>query len=1058
MHPANELTKTMVKNENWKTGDGNSNTTEIFKDKEGRTVMSRTYGSSIVGGVATNVWHETYSVYDQYGNVTFVIPPKADGAITPTVLDNMCYQYKYDYRNRVIEKRVPGKQWEFMIYDKLNRLVASGPALSPFTDSSLISTFGWLVVKFDVFNRPILTGWMTGTATSSGRSTLQSSYTTATVFSETKSTPTPINGVSFNYTNTALPTSGYHVLTVKYYDDYNTNLTFTPAISYTTSVTPQPAYYNNTTGTLPKGLPTVSWVRVPETTTLYKAETNYILYDNKARAVRNFSNNYLGGFTQVDSQLQTMTGRVNYTLTTHKRVSASTIVTIRDDYSYTNQDRLYTHTHKIDLNPTQLLVKNDYDELGKIITKRVGGTDTTGATSLQKVDYSYNIRGWLLGINNVLNLTEGSNPIDLFAFKINYNTVENTIGNTIFPQYNGNIAEVSWRTNKDNIRRRYGYEYDQLNRLKNAVYQKPDATTVVTNSYNESTTYDKNGNIMSLLRNGDLDSETTTIAIDNLAYSYDPAKQNQLMKVFDSSNHPAGFKDDSDGVTDPVDDYGYDANGNMTTDQNKNITTPIIYNHLNLPLKIVFNNDVNTRIEYLYNAVGEKLKKVVYEYCSTCSGGIKVTTTDYLNGFLYTNAILSYFPQAEGYVNNTVVSGANTYNYVFNYTDHLGNVRVSYTWNTATSSLKILEENQYYPFGMKHGKYNVEQYVFVDYNNNGYNTGIVGKSSNTRALYQEKFNGQEYQDELSLNVTAMDFRQYDNAIGRFSNIDLLTDNSPSLTPYHFGNNNPNYWVDPTGLETSTYASTTDLIRDLWNNTPVGGIGIASNSGGGGFNTAYFDTNNTGGGPFSSLAGFSWAGSYIGANGVFYANFGNGNYSGYKYKPGYAYASFDSEYGLAGMTIVNASWEKVGEIQTAGFGDNKGYFSTLGLIFSSAGTYGQYKYLNGTYVQNSGKLGSFLGRTFKRLSANAKSEFVFAENLKSINALGNIVAGGAIAYDILDDGNIKASTVLNASLLTLSILFPPTAGVILAYGIADYFFDISGKIDNNVGQIKTGLYE
>ena len=47
----------------------------------------------------------------------------------------------------------------------------------------------------------------------------------------------------------------------------------------------------------------------------------------------------------------------------------------------------------------------------------------------------------------------------------------------------------------------------------------------------------------------------------------------------------------------------------------------------------------------------------------------------------------------------------------------------------------------------------------------------------------------------------MDFRQYDNALGRFSSIDLLAENSLSMTPYHFGNNNPNYWADPSGLDT-----------------------------------------------------------------------------------------------------------------------------------------------------------------------------------------------------------------------------------------------------------------
>ncbi|MCO6176477.1 hypothetical protein NHF50_15615, partial [Flavobacterium sp. NRK F10] len=59
-----------------------------------------------------------------------------------------------------------------------------------------------------------------------------------------------------------------------------------------------------------------------------------------------------------------------------------------------------------------------YDELGQLISKNVGGTDVTGATALQTVDYTYNIRGWLTNINDVNNIMTGN---DLFNFKIDYN-------------------------------------------------------------------------------------------------------------------------------------------------------------------------------------------------------------------------------------------------------------------------------------------------------------------------------------------------------------------------------------------------------------------------------------------------------------------------------------------------------------------------------------------------------------------------------------------------------------------------------------------------------------
>ncbi|KAF2343142.1 RHS repeat-associated core domain-containing protein, partial [Flavobacterium tistrianum] len=140
------------------------------------------------------------------------------------------------------------------------------------------------------------------------------------------------------------------------------------------------------------------------------------------------------------------------------------------------------------------------------------------------------------------------------------------------------------------------------------------------------------------------------------------------------------------------DDYSYDDNGNMIADKNKNITD-ISYNHLNLPKKITFGTTGS--IEYFYNASGQKLKKAVTE-------GTVTAVTDYLGGYQYKDNVLEFFPTAEGYVKNT----AGALSYVFQYKDHLGNVRVSYAKNPTTQVLEIIEENNYYPFGLKHKAYN----------------------------------------------------------------------------------------------------------------------------------------------------------------------------------------------------------------------------------------------------------------------------------------------------------------------------------------------------------------
>ena len=177
------------------------------------------------------------------------------------------------------------------------------------------------------------------------------------------------------------------------------------------------------------------------------------------------------------------------------------------------------------------------------------------------------------------------------------------------------------------------------------------------------------------------------------------------------------------------------------------------------------------------------------------------TITDYQSGFQYENGKLLFFPTSEGYVNH--VGGS--FNYVYNYTDHLGNIRLSYTKDLENPEvLRILEENHYYPFGLKHNNYNNDKKEFKKEETQT-PLGLVEqlKIKTPPAMkgldYQYKYNGKEWQDELGLNVTAMDFRMYDNALGRFSSIDKMADIMPSLSPYRFAFNNPVIWSDPSGL-------------------------------------------------------------------------------------------------------------------------------------------------------------------------------------------------------------------------------------------------------------------
>ncbi|MCD0464144.1 DUF6443 domain-containing protein [Flavobacterium sp. ENC] len=813
-YAAGQLYKTVTYDENTAAplSELNGSTVE-FKNKEGQVVLKRTYGT--VGTGTTNEKHDTYYVYDAYGNLTYVVPPKATDLIgaptglqadvtsssqvpagtslpliasnsirllpgfqfkaqagstfsavidngNQTILDNLCYQYKYDYRNRMVEKKLPGKQWEFIVYDKLDRPVAIGPANSPFSD---LTSVGWLITKYDAFNRPILTAWLPATVTNATRNTVQTNQNNNSAnFSETKTataTNTTIKGVDFRYSNVAWPTADYHVLTVNYYDDYN--FPNTPVMETSVANGDQLVYYNNTTQK-PKGLATATWTRVPDASTDYKNEQTYTFYDEKARPVRSYTKNFLGGYTYTDSKLDSFSGQLQYSITRHKRspLASDLEILTKDAFTYSDQDRLKTQTHQINGGTIEVIANNSYDELGQLISKKVGNTI---AAPTQKVDYTYNIRGWMTGINDITALTKAGDPKDLFAFKINYNTNPSGIAN-VKPLYNGNISETQWATNYDNgILRTYGYKYDNLNRLREAVYKKG----AVLNNYNESIWYDKNGNITNLTRYGSTNDNSQTL-IDNLTYSYkDSNKANQLMKVTDAVVNNASFINEfKDSPSNSVDDYSYDANGNMIKDINKNITA-ITYNQLNLSTKITFATTGN--IGYIYNAVGEKVQKIVKET------GKPDVTIDYLDGYQYETqnniTALKFFSTAEGYVEPS----GSSYKYIYQYKDHLGNIRLSYD-----KTLAIKEESNFYPFGLKQEGYN------------NIKTGVENKY---------KYNGKEFQDEniggFQLNLYDYGARNYDPAVARWMNIDPMAEKGRRWSPYNYAVDNPVYFIDPDGM-------------------------------------------------------------------------------------------------------------------------------------------------------------------------------------------------------------------------------------------------------------------
>ncbi|WP_418122979.1 DUF6443 domain-containing protein [Chryseobacterium sp. PTM-20240506] len=754
-YPLKKLSKNTITDE-----DGNKSIE--FKSASGKTLLVKKV-------ISASESANTYYIYNEYNKLAFVLSPEAsktvekmaNGAtVTQSILDPLCYQYKYDSKGRQVEKKIPGKGWEYFVYDKADRLIMS-------QDAELRKTGKWFFSKYDKLSRVIYTG-IADIGSQFIRDQVQ--YSTNYYIdqgkpsTEEKSTTGFTNsGMLVYYGNMVYPTTIDKVLSINYYDTYPTGTPTRPSqIQGVNTIGDNTANAVNT-----RSLATASYVKNIEDDNWTK---NYIWYDDKIRVIGTHSINHLGGYTKTESLLD-FAGAVKQSKIYHKRLASDAEKIITQTYEYDSQNRLKKQWHQVGTGAQELLAENTYNELNQLSGKKVGN-------SLQDIVYTYNIHGALTKVNDPSNLNG-----KLFAYELKFQNPTNATA-----KYNGLISEMDWRTSSDNVLRRYAYQYDALTRLTKGTYYEPGSSVPQNNFYNETLAYDLNGNISSLQRNTKGITGATEL-MDNLTYQY---TGNKLNSVTDSSNNYGGYPETSGNS------IGYDDNGNMTDQKDKGILQ-IDYNMLNLPKYIKFNELVGNRGSqtyvntlYTYRADGTKLKKD-YKYRDDAQFNFLANTvTDYLDGFQYETSttsfgagspILKFVPTAEGYYsfeNNK---------YIYNYTDHLGNIRLSYS-KSSTGSAEVLTENNYYPFGLKH---------------NGYN-GIKGNPS-----YNYQYNGKELQSETGWN----DFgaRMYMSDIARWGVIDPLAEQMRRFSPYNYAFNNPVSFIDPDGRK-SIYAPTIDPERSV----------------------------------------------------------------------------------------------------------------------------------------------------------------------------------------------------------------------------------------------------
>ena len=410
-------------------------------------------------------------------------------------------------------------------------------------------------------------------------------------------------------------------------------------------------------------------------------------YDDRGREVQTQSINYTGGIDTATTQYD-FSGKPLRTLLSQAK--AGNTAQNHVELTKTTYDPNFRTTSiwkNIDGAATdQLIDSMQYNELGQLRTKYLGKDQATGMP-LDSLEYDYNIRGWITGINK--DYVAGTKS-HYFGMELGYDNATSVAGTTYaMPAFNGNIAGTVWKSAGDGVRRKYDFTYDNVNRLTGAAYVDNHSGTAWDHSAMDYSvnglTYDGNGNILSMIQKGFKIGSPVGV-IDSLTYRYELGNaSNKLTQVHDGANdtasvlgdfHYKGIKQDSD--------YRYDGNGNLTLDNNKGIDT-IVYNYLNLPALVHMKGKGN--ILYTYDAMGNKLQKQTID-----SAAGLATTTLYLGGSQYQRRspvaspssgvdTLQFIGHEEGrarWAFHKYLDGDSAYawEYDFMEKDHLGNTRV----------------------------------------------------------------------------------------------------------------------------------------------------------------------------------------------------------------------------------------------------------------------------------------------------------------------------------------------------------------------------------------------
>lgn len=707
--------------------DEENSTQIVFMDKSGNVVLQRS--------VSGNQYLDTYYVYDQYGNIAWVVSPEgsarlvantiwaipAESDINTSDASKYCYVYKNNAFGWPLYRKLPGKAAEYLFYDNGGRVIRN-------QDGLLRNEGLWMVHSYDNLGREVGIGLSNNNAAGQGTiqtTLIQTRYGTYTGIASELVFQNPSELSSSISINTAL------VKGLKTYERV---------------ALLDPDYLDHITG--------------------YVQRAFY--YDANGRVCQ-VVELYPDGHLSRTSTVYDLRGKISEMLESHTDNFETHY--LKTCYTYDKRGRAKNIQRILD-GETLTPVFYSYDNLGRHSLTTIGDATSSGVIGSQS--FQYDLRGWLLGSNAQLD----NNTV--FGELLRY---ENPSNSNSIARWDGNISESSitrFDGNVSPLTYSHGYSYDGFKRLSNAIYRNGSGTPLSLMT-EKDITYDRNGNVTGLKRY-DVDG-----VLDELHFTHSGNR------IYEVANNTWSYDDNGNMTHNASQDLDLEYNLLNLPREARHMNDTVSYQYLADGTKLSALTNVGDGLKYRGNFVYEIIAEPVDWYDDLGNHITDPILWESLASIAWDEGRIAFqnplAPVDSIAVEEILPDGGFSPAYMdeWHVRDHLGSVRaiVKVNGDSISATDRILEINDYLPFGSR---------IPTDFQASTNRHRFSGKEEQRFGSLDLGMGG----DRIAINLLDFGARYYDPFTCRWTTMDPMAGKYSNVSPYIYCHNNPLSFLDPDG--------------------------------------------------------------------------------------------------------------------------------------------------------------------------------------------------------------------------------------------------------------------